>query len=263
MIAAEVEVGQHELVAFIVADPSAVSVAEIREYLGRRLVDAMVPSHFEYLDSLPTSPNGKVDRRALLSATRLGRTNTSRRVAPRTAVEGVLAGIWERTLGVDCVGVHDNFFELGGDSLLALRLLSQIRVQTDADVPLRLVFERPTIAGIAQALRGYECALVGEGDVGDGGGLPELEPAWGAWYEAFPLTDIQQAYWLGRSGVFELGEVGAHGYREFETDGLDVGRFRVGLAAAGGSARHAAYGGVGRRAAASARGCSGFRGSCA
>ena len=85
----------------------------------------------------------------------------------------MLAGIWERTLGVDCVGVHDNFFELGGHSLMAIGLVATVGRELGVHLPLRVFFAFPTISGQVLFLRG-------EGDVGDGGGLPELEPAWGA-----------------------------------------------------------------------------------
>ncbi|MCP4663439.1 MAG: non-ribosomal peptide synthetase, partial [bacterium] len=146
------QAGDRELVAYLVGE--AVDVKELRAFLSERLPSYMVPAAHGFLAALPRLPNGKVDRAALARRTpdRPQPELTGEYVAPRTAIEEVLAGMWAELLGVDEVGVHANFFDLGGHSLLATQLLSWVRDSFDAEVPLRLVFEQPTVAGLAAAL---------------------------------------------------------------------------------------------------------------
>ena len=126
-------------------------VTALRRFLQTRLPDYMVPAYFEVLTELPKLPNGKIDLGRL---TQGGRTRSDLRYTrPRTAIERELAAIWTEVLGVAQVGVHDNFFtELGGHSLLATQLVARIRHVVGASLPLRAVFERPTIAGLAETL---------------------------------------------------------------------------------------------------------------
>jgi hypothetical protein len=109
----------------------------------------MVPSHFVFLDSLPVTSNGKVDRRKLPGMDPGRPESQSAYVAPRSSIEKTLVGIWATVLQIERVGVEDNFFELGGHSLLATRLLSRIHQQFECDLPLRPLFEKPTVAELA------------------------------------------------------------------------------------------------------------------
>ena len=101
------------------------------------------------LERLPLTPNGKIDRKALPAPERSD-SDDATYVAPRTPIEKILAGIWTEVLGLDQVGIKDNFFELGGHSLLAMQLISRIRGVLGVDVPLRNLFETPTVAGFAE-----------------------------------------------------------------------------------------------------------------
>ncbi|HXO21370.1 MAG TPA: amino acid adenylation domain-containing protein, partial [Thermoanaerobaculia bacterium] len=144
--------GDRRLVAYVVARDAGARAdlaPELRTYLRSRLPEHMVPSAFVALDALPLSPNGKVDRRAL-PAPELGRHASSRSfVAPRSPVEELLAGIWSAVLGLDAVSVRDNFFSLGGHSLLATQVVSRTREVCGVELPLRTLFEAPTIAELA------------------------------------------------------------------------------------------------------------------
>ncbi len=127
-------------------------VADLRAYLQKRLPQYMVPASIVLLDRLPQTPNGKVDRRALPApdAVRGGIVSTYH--APRTRTERLLAAIWADVLNIERVSVSDNFFELGGHSLLATQLISRIRIEFDNELPVRAIFEAPTIAALAVKL---------------------------------------------------------------------------------------------------------------
>jgi amino acid adenylation domain-containing protein len=125
-------------------------VAELRGFLQERLPEYMVPSLIVELERLPLTPNGKVDRQGLPAPDWTQRELEQQVVAPRTPVEELLAGIWSQVLGVEQVGVHDNFFELGGHSLLATQLIARVRAACQAELPLRTIFEAPTVAGLAE-----------------------------------------------------------------------------------------------------------------
>ena len=141
------------LVAYVVAnqDPPP-SSGELRRFLKEKLPDYMVPSVFVTLDALPLTPNGKVDRRAL-PAPNLARPDLEEAfVIPWTPVQEVLAGIWAEVLKLEKVGVHDNFFELGGHSLLATQLISCVRDTFQVELPLRCLFENPTVEELAAVI---------------------------------------------------------------------------------------------------------------
>ncbi|MBA3714471.1 MAG: FkbM family methyltransferase [Pyrinomonadaceae bacterium] len=124
----------------------AVSSSELRSFVQQKLPEYMVPSAFVLLDELPLTANGKVDRQALPAPERVRAERTS---TPLTPVEEILAGIWSEVLGVEQVGVHDNFFELGGHSLLLTRVVSRVRGAFQVELPLRSLFEEPTVAKLA------------------------------------------------------------------------------------------------------------------
>jgi acyl carrier protein len=116
----------------------------------------MMPSQFVALEKLPLTPGGKVDRRALPAPDTMGNGTGPDYVAPRTAVEEVLAGIWREVLAVERVGLHDNFLDLGGHSMLAMRCVSGIRQLFRIELPLRVLFESANLAELAQSLTAYE-----------------------------------------------------------------------------------------------------------
>jgi amino acid adenylation domain-containing protein len=155
--------GEKALVAYVVMKQgSGLEVKRVREQLLERLPQYMVPTYFVELDELPLTPNGKVDRKAL-PLPQWEAEQSDDYTPPRTATEEVVAGIWMEVLRVERVGVTDNFFELGGHSLLATRIMACMREALQVNVPLRLIFESPTVAKLAEYV---------EAEIRAGHGLP-------------------------------------------------------------------------------------------
>ncbi len=223
--------GDDQLVAYIVwktdagaTDGSAAaSAAELRRHLKAILPDYMVPAAYVTLDTFPLTPNGKVDRRALPAPQ--GRRQDADAGAPydppATPAEQLLATIWSEALGIDRVGRADNFFDLGGHSLLAMRVVWTLLTAHGIDLPIRLIYAAPQLADLAREVESRR-------PEGEGAALrelsPKVEPRPEDRYLPFPLTGVQQAYWLGRSASFELGRISCQFYREYDASELDVPR---------------------------------------
>jgi amino acid adenylation domain-containing protein len=144
------------LVAYITFKPAQKPTqSELRHFLQQILPAYMMPSAFIYLDALPLTPNGKVDRAALPSPTtqQLRQAAAQPLIAPRDRLELQLTKIWEAVLGIQPIGVKDNFFEMGGNSLLAVRLVAQIKTEFQQDLPIAAIFQAPTIAELVKVLR--------------------------------------------------------------------------------------------------------------
>ena len=143
------EEGEKYLAGYIVPRlESVLNASEVREFLSNKLPDYMIPTAFEFVESLPLT-NGKLDRLALPKPDPRRRELKETYVAPRNEVERKLAGIWSEVLQIDNIGVHDNFFDLGGHSLTASRVLSRVLDCFRVEVSLRSFFESPTLTGLA------------------------------------------------------------------------------------------------------------------
>ncbi|HLY63885.1 MAG TPA: phosphopantetheine-binding protein, partial [Terriglobia bacterium] len=152
----EEEGEEARLVAYVVAGEGATpNVRELRRHLRAKLPEHMVPSRYVVLERLPLLPSGKVNRGLLgsVAGTTLSEQGTAE---PRTETEWGLAEIWKELLKVEEVGVEQNFFELGGHSLLVLQVMARIRRRFGVELPVRTVFEEPTIAGLATAVEQAE-----------------------------------------------------------------------------------------------------------
>jgi hypothetical protein len=165
--------GETVLLAFVVTrDARPADPAKLRGFLHAHLPGHMVPSAIVGLPALPLTGSGKIDRAALPDFGSLGLPDADRDLAPpEGAVEERLAGLWSGLLGVHPVGRHDDFFALGGHSLSATRLVSRIREEFGAELPLRTVFDRPTLAALA--------AAIGPGPAGGPGCAGAFSPAQG------------------------------------------------------------------------------------
>jgi acyl carrier protein len=151
VIAREDRPGDKHLVAYIVPIETQVpSVTELRLFLKQKLPEYMVPVAFVMLPAFPLTPNGKVDRRALPAPDSSQRIMNEDFVPPRSHTEQVLADIWAQVLALEKIGVYDNFFELGGHSLLATQVISRLHEAFQINLPLRNLFERPTVSSLAE-----------------------------------------------------------------------------------------------------------------
>ena len=179
--------GDQRLVAYCIAapgaDPARHTPASMRQVLKTSLPEFMVPTAFVWLSEWPMNANGKLDRKAL-PAPEARDAAVAERLAPRTPTEHAIAAIWSEILRCD-VGVEDDFFELGGHSLLALRTLARIADQFGTRIPLRALFDAPTIARLAGVVD------AAGGTVGRGRARIARSPV-----DAFPLTPAQELLWL-------------------------------------------------------------------
>ena len=144
--------GDKRLCAYLVLHPGTPQDTQpLRDYLARMLPDYMLPSTFVFLDALPLTSNGKLDRKALLAPPE--QRGQAAYAAPRTQLEQTLAEIFAQLLRLDRVSVHDNFFSLGGHSLLAVRLITQLAQRTGRALALSALFQHPTVAKLARQLQ--------------------------------------------------------------------------------------------------------------
>jgi len=185
--------GDRRLIAWVIpAAGREVDPRELRSFLAARLPDSMVPASIVPADSLPRTPSGKVDRRALARRSPSTVVESREFVAPRTAVGEALAAIWSEVLGIERVGATADFFDLGGHSLLGVQVTSRIRGVFGIELPLRALFEDPTLEALAARIAADP--KVGEGlapsRVGGGLGLNAAAP------RGLPLSFGQQRIWF-------------------------------------------------------------------
>lgn len=192
--------GQPHLVAYLVIDSAQAESPspdedtgelaqpldqDIRQFLQNSLPTYMIPSALMVIDTLPLTPNGKVDRRALPAPEYLS-AHHDEAMAPRTSLESELVTIWQTVLGIPVVGIQDNFFTLGGHSLLATQVVTQIRKQLQAEIPLRMLFEAPTIVELAVRIDQTHQDTIRR--------IPPIQTADRT--EPIPLSFAQQRLWI-------------------------------------------------------------------
>jgi amino acid adenylation domain-containing protein len=168
-----------------------VTAEALKEHLRGRLPEYMVPASFVFLDSLPLTSNGKVNRQALPAPSPAQHAAEAARLQPRTPTQELLAGIWADVLKVGQVGVEDNFFNLGGHSLLATQVVSRIKEVFGVEIALRELFTRPTVAALAEAVT----AAIGSG-AGRAADHLQLKPSERKDGETVELSFAQQRLWF-------------------------------------------------------------------
>lgn len=153
----QVQLGTKRLVAYVVLNrndkiETGLEVSELQDFLRNRLPDYMMPSSFTFLEKLPRNSNGKVNYQALPNPAPVSAGLKAHLDFPTTCTEKELQNIWSLALGIDHIGIHDNFFNLGGHSLLVARIVSKIRKTFGVNVPMRALFEYPTLATLGQTI---------------------------------------------------------------------------------------------------------------
>jgi amino acid adenylation domain-containing protein/non-ribosomal peptide synthase protein (TIGR01720 family) len=166
---------------------SVLLTEDLQAHLRSSLPDYMIPAFFVYVDRLPLTANGKIDRKSLPAPDLSHRQVGDSYVAARTEIEASLCAIWSDVLKMSPIGIHDNFFKLGGHSLLATQVISRIRSVFERDIPLRVLFEEPTIARLGEKIE----ASLGEGK---GSLLPVITA--GVRPDRIPLSFAQQRLWF-------------------------------------------------------------------
>jgi len=186
-------------------------IDEVRQHLERKLPGYMVPSTLIIINQLPLLPNGKLDRKSLPEPSYIRPDISTEYYPPRSPAEEKIMRIWSDILRIEQIGIYDSFFELGGHSLLALKLLSSLSEHFAVDIVLSEFLTKPTISNIADML---EMSTEKKADEANASFYIISEP--GKRFEPFALNDLQQAYFIGRSADFELGNVATHVYFEIE-----------------------------------------------
>jgi amino acid adenylation domain-containing protein len=159
IVAREIAEGDSRLVAYFVPRAGHIAtVSELRDFLGARLPAYMVPATYVTLDTIPLTPNGKVDRAALPVPDASNTLGEDVFHAPQTEIEQVVAGILAPLLGVQRVDIEANFFALGGHSLLGIQLISRVRDSLGVELSLRTVFEAPSVAELSAEIERLLCA---------------------------------------------------------------------------------------------------------
>jgi amino acid adenylation domain-containing protein len=184
----ETDRAEKHLAAYVAVKPGAtVSRKELGSFLKKKLPEYMIPSRFLLLDALPLTTNGKIDRKALASVAEPSLAEDGELAAARTPLEEKLSEMWAELLDRDRIGIHDDFFALGGHSLLATQVLAQVRDVFNVALSLRTFFERPTVAGLADAIHAMRADQR----------MPLIQPPVSvARDRLLPLSFAQQAIWF-------------------------------------------------------------------
>lgn len=211
----------------IVAMPKVEAVILDQEYVAQvlkeKLPEYMIPRVYFALPQLPLNKNGKIDRKALhkLDYKNVHYDSIEK---PESKTEARLCEIWKQTFQSDEIGVQDNYYLLGGDSLIATQMLTKIRQEFGVEVSIKDVLGRKTVR--EQADRIDELSQQDSGPEGKEE-LPQIVPDPERENDAFHLTEVQQAYWIGRKGLYDLGQVSTHCYFELDCEDINLSQLQA------------------------------------
>lgn len=211
--------GDRLLSAYVTAaDGAELDSASLKVKLGQRLPYYMVPSFVTPLQAIPRLPNGKTDLRSLPEPD-LTTHSSDDFVSARTETEATMARLWTDLFADRPVSMTDNFFSLGGHSLLAFRLIDELRNRLGVELSMTELYANPTAGELSAAVD------VGRAGTAAFADLPPIKPNPLKRFDPFPLNEGQQAMWIGRGNLVDLGNVGCHGYFEWESEDLDLDAF--------------------------------------
>ena len=210
--------GDKVLAAFVVGrKPADLSAGSLRQWLERKLPEYMIPSCFFVLPALPLTANGKLDRPALEHSKGVDLAGGAPYAAPRTELERQLEEFWKTALRKDQVGIDDNFFDLGGHSLLAIVICSQVTRRLNVELPVRWLFDHPTIERLARQMQSHQCLSQDTGPIAKAGRQTPL-----------PISFGQQRMWLLQQTLPDLAAYNEP--RAFHLHGrVDAARIRRAL----------------------------------
>lgn len=199
---------------------------DIKEFLSSKLPSYMVPNVYIFLDAIPITANGKVDKKAL-ETYQIDESVLIQKeyIEPVTETEKSLAEIWKSTLGINRVSLNDDYFEMGGDSLSAVRLSNIIKDSFKVKISLEDIFEYPMLSKQAERIDYYinkDNPVVEEK-------LEQITHDEENRFEPFPMTEVQKAYLIGRKGIYDFGNISTHYYFEIENTSLDVNKLNSAL----------------------------------
>jgi len=208
------------LLAYYVAD-KRLDETKMLVYLATQLPDYMLPQMLIYVNELPLTINGKLDKNALPEPEFIRSYNY---IAPETQLQNQMVEIWSEMLGIskESIGITDDFFNLGGNSLVAIRLTSAINQHFKSNIQVRDILNNRTIINLAKPVSNNTNQFIYNDYIIQNTSTNDL-------YEPFELTNIQQAYYFGRFENFILGNISAHLYTEYEFEFLDVFKLEVAL----------------------------------
>ncbi|WP_146429150.1 non-ribosomal peptide synthetase [Blastopirellula retiformator] len=219
---AQVNAEDSTLVAFYeTKDQAPIPGKYLREELAASLPPYMIPSAFSHLPAIPRTSGGKPNRNSLAQFSAHLQNEDLGTNEKLSATEEIVAGIWQDVLSVSNLTAQSRFFEIGGHSILAARAIARIRRALKVDVPLRMLFENQSVREFAGKIDHLKDSNSVEFD-----SLPLITPDVERQFDPFPLTDIQQAYWVGREKGMLLGNLPAHAYLEFQSTDLKTIRLQ-------------------------------------
>lgn len=211
-----------QLIAYVVLNDDLLEnekesiTAKLKQYLLEYVPDYMIPSKFIVIEQIPITANGKIDRKALSNTIVEEKRDF---VFPETSTERKLADIWKRFLEKDDIDKNANYFELGGDSLIATQLTYILEKEFGVSIPLEIIFTKPVLKDMANFI---DCCKSKISNSNNEVVNTEIISDIGNTFEPFPLTDVQQAYVIGKNNAYSLGSISTHYYYELERDSIDI-----------------------------------------
>jgi amino acid adenylation domain-containing protein len=220
--------GEDVVAAVVLKKTRTVTQQELQSFVAKHLADFKIPRRIIFLSDIPKGPTGKIQRLKLAAQLKLSAEKAPKSNFPkpgtmkRSAWISTLMEIWKAVMGLTEIDPDDNFFQMGGDSIQAAQILARVKNTFGVELSYVIFLNAPTVDGMASAIADLQKTPASRKTVPTHS--IELSTAIGNRDEPFPLNDIQQAYWAGRSGNYELGGVSAHAYLEVDCTELNLQR---------------------------------------